>query len=92
MALPVTNDFTGRQWRIVATGLIPFGNFKVKGGVWTGGTAADVFSYTDSAGREFDFTFPTSGIIVFGDMGWIEGPVTITAAPPHGEVVWYIQK
>lgn len=92
MALPTTNDFTGRQWRIVATGTIPFGNFKVKGGVWTGGTAGDSFSYTDSAGREFDYIFPASGIVTFGDLGWIEGPAAITVAPAHGEVVWFIQR
>jgi hypothetical protein len=90
MPIPVTNDFSGRQWRIVATGVIPFGNFFIKGGVWTGGTAADVMSFTDVAGREFDFIFPTSGMLVVGEMGWISGPATITVAPPHGEMIWYV--
>ena len=90
MAIPVTNDFTGRVWRIVTTGAIPFANFKIKGGVWTGGTAADVASFVDEAGREYDFIFPSAGHLVIGEMGWVSGPATITVFPAgHGEMLWY---
>ena len=89
MALPTTNDFTGRQWRIVTTGTIPFANFKVAGGVWTGGTSGDIMSYTDSAGREYDFVFPAQGQLNIGFLGWVSGPAHITAMP-SGEMIWYI--
>lgn len=93
MAIPTTNDYTGRVWRWVAgnTGVIAgFGNIKVKGGIWTGGTAADLCSFTDEAGREYDFIFPSSGNLTIGEMGWLSGPLTITIAPPHGEILLYI--
>jgi len=90
MALPTTNDFTGRQWRIVTTGPIPFANFKVAGGVWTGGTAGQVASFVDGAGREFDFTFPAQGQLNIGYLGWVSGPGAAITAMPGGEMIWYI--
>ena len=35
------NSFSTRIWKIIAAGITPFGkaNVKVKGGVWSGGTA-----------------------------------------------------
>ena len=89
MALPTTNDFTGRVWRIVTPGAIPFGNFNVRGGVWTGGTAGTVASYVDAAGREYDYTFPTAGHLIIGPLGWMSGGGAITAMP-GGEMLWYI--
>lgn len=89
MALPTTNDFTGRQWRIVTPGPIPFGNFKVTGGVWTGGSDGQIASFVDAAGREYDFVFPSAGFLVIGFLGWVSGPANITAMP-SGEMIWYI--
>jgi hypothetical protein len=90
MALPSTNDFTGRIWRIVAVGNIPFANFKVKGGVWTGGTAGQTASFVDVAGREYDFVYPSSGnALNIGEMGWVSGPAAITAMP-SGEMQWWV--
>lgn len=90
MAIPVTNDFTGRVWRIVTPGVIPFGNFQIRGGLWTGGTAAQIASYVDSAGREYDFVYPTSGHLVIGPVGWVSGPGAAVTAMPSGEMLWYI--
>lgn len=82
MALPVTNDYSGRQIRIVTTGKIPLANFKVKEGLWTGGTSGSVLSFVDVAGREFDFIYPASGdSLKIGELGWLSGPVTVTAMP-----------
>ncbi len=86
----MANDFTGRVLKITATGKIPLANFKIEGGIWTGGTAGDVFSIVDVAGRQYDWTFPTSGdAVVITKLGWLSGPVTITAIP-HGEVQLYL--
>lgn len=90
MAIPVTNDFTGRIWRIVTPGTSPLANVKVKGGMWTGGTAADQLSFVDAAGREYDFIYPGSGnALSIPEIGWLSGPITITAIP-HGELQLYI--
>ena len=90
MPLPTTNDFTGRIWRLVTPGLSPLANIKVKGGTWTGGTPADIFSFVDIAGREYDWVYPADGsIVTFMEMGWLSGPITITALP-HGEVTWFL--
>jgi hypothetical protein len=90
MALPTTNDFSGRQWRIVVPGSIPYANAKIDGGIWTGGTAGDVFTITDEAGREYDWVFPADGsAVTITKLGWLSGPITITSIP-HGEVQLYI--
>lgn len=89
MAIPTTNDFTGRIWRIVIAGAIPFGNFNIRGGVWTGGTAGQTASFVDVAGREYDFIFPSAGHLVIGPMGWVSGPASITSMP-SGEMLWYV--
>lgn len=90
MALPTTNDFTGRVWRIVVPGAIPFANFNIRGGVWTGGTAGNTASIVDEAGREYDFIFPTAGHLVIGPMGWMSGPGAAITAMPGGEMLLYI--
>lgn len=89
MAIPVTNDFTGRVWRIVTPGAIPFANFNIRGGLWTGGTDGATASYVDVAGREYDFIFPSAGFLVIGPMGWMSGGGAITAMP-GGEMLWYV--
>jgi len=92
MALPGTNDFTGRILRIVTTGTIPLANFKVKGGLWMGAAVSAQASIVDEAGREYDFVMPASGdALRIGEMGWISGPATITAMP-GGELQLWIQK
>ncbi len=86
----MANDFTGRVLKITTTGQIPLANFKVEGGIWTGGTAADVFSIVDVAGRQYDWTFPADGsAVTITKLGWLSGPVTITSMP-HGEVQLYL--
>lgn len=86
----MANDFTGRILKMTTTGQIPLANFKVAGGIWTGGTAADVFSIVDAAGRQYDWTYPGDGsAVVITKLGWLSGPVTITALP-HGEAQFYL--
>lgn len=86
----MANDFTGRILRITNTGTIPLANFKVKGGNWTGGTPADVFTLTDVAGRSYSWTFPTDGSeVAIYELGWLSGPVVITAIP-HGQVLLFL--
>lgn len=86
----MANDFTGRILRITNAGQIPLANLKVEGGIWTGGTAGDVFSIVDAAGRQYDWTFPADGsAVVITKLGWLSGPVTILTIP-HGEVQFYL--
>lgn len=86
----MANDFTGRILKLTTTGTIPLANFKIEGGIWTGGTAADIFTLTDVAGRSYDWTFPADGsAIVISKLGWMSGPVVITSLP-HGEVQLYL--
>lgn len=86
----MANDFTGRTLKITNTGLIPLANFKVKGGLWTGGTAADVFTLVDAAGRTYDITYPAdSDVVNIHEWGWISGPASITSIP-HGEVLLFL--
>lgn len=86
----MANNFTGRILRIDTTGTIPLANFKVRGGTWTGGTAADVFTIVDAAGRSYSWTFPADGsAVTFQELGWLSGPVSVTSIP-HGEVNWYL--
>lgn len=90
MALPSTNDFTGRIWRVVTTGIAPFGNVKIKGGLWSGGSAGTTLTFTDIAGRTYDFVFPSGGnSISIPEMGWLSGPINFTAMP-GGELQLYI--
>ena len=93
MTLPTTNNWTGRQIRLVTSStnaVSPYKNLKIDGGIWTGGTAGDQFSFTDVAGREFDWIFPADGsAVVITKLGWLSGPITITSLP-HGEVQLYI--
>jgi hypothetical protein len=78
----MANDFSGRIWKITTGGITPFGaaNVKVKGGSWTGMTAAgQTFIITDVAGRAFTFT--SSGVdtqVTFYEMGWLSGPLTFS--------------
>jgi hypothetical protein len=82
----MANDFTGRILKITATGVIPFGNFTVEGGNWTGAAAAALFTVVDEAGRTYTWTFPADGSeVTFRKMPF-SGPLTITAIT--GEVNW----
>ncbi len=78
----MANDFSGRIWKITTGGTTPFGsaNVKVKGGSWTGMTAAgQTFIITDVAGRAYTFT--SSGVdtqVTFYEMGWLSGPLTFS--------------
>lgn len=78
----MANDFSGRIWKITTAGTTPFGtqNIKIKGGSWTGMTAAgQTFIITDVAGRAYTFT--SSGVDVqvqFYEMGWLSGPITFS--------------
>ena len=78
----MANDFSGRIWKITTPGTTPFGaaNVKIKGGSWTGMTAAgQTFIITDEAGRAYTFT--SSGIdtqVTFYELGWLSGPLTFS--------------
>lgn len=78
----MANDFSGRIWKITTSGTTPFGaaNVKIKGGSWTGMTAAgQTFIITDVAGRAYTFT--SSGVdtqMTFYEMGWLSGPLTFS--------------
>jgi hypothetical protein len=78
----MANDFSGRIWKITTGGTTPFGsaNVKIKGGSWTGMTAAgQTFIITDVAGRVFTST--SSGVdvqVTFYEMGWLSGPLTFS--------------
>jgi len=90
MAIPVTNNYTGRIWRLVTTGTTPLANAKIEGGIWTGATAADLFSIVDVAGRQYDWQYPADGsAVVITKLGWLSGPITITSLP-RGEVHLYM--
>ena len=86
----MANDFTGRIHKITTTGTVPMANVKYKGGTWTGGTAADVFTIVDEAGRSYSWTYPADGSqVTFQELGWLSGPISITSMP-HGEVNLYL--
>jgi hypothetical protein len=78
----MANDYSGRIWKIATGGTTPFGaaNVKIKGGSWTGMTAAgQTFIITDEAGRAYTFT--SSGIdtqVTFYELGWLSGPLTFS--------------
>lgn len=62
-------------------------NIKVIDGWWQDITAAaQVFSFTDAAGRAYSFTSYSAGgsgfpPISIGKLDWLEGPLTVTALP-----------
>lgn len=85
----MSNDFTGRILRITETGVIPLANFKVEGGNWTGAASTNTFSLTDVDGREYTWTFPDEGDVTITKLGWLSGPVTITAID-GGQVLLYL--
>lgn len=76
----MANNFTGRIWKITQAGSTPFGtaNVKIKGGLWTGMTAAaQTFTITDSDGRVYTFTSSTElAPVPFYELGWLSGPLT----------------
>jgi hypothetical protein len=78
----MANDFSGRIWKVTAAGTTPFGtqNIKIKGGSWTGMTAAgQTFIITDVAGRSYTFTSSGADVQVqFYEMGWLSGPITFS--------------
>lgn len=85
------NDFTGRILKITQAGTIPLGNFKVKGGVWTGSTAAgQTFILTDAAGRVYTIlSYGVDSPISIYEMGWVSGPATISGTFT-GEIDLYL--
>lgn len=92
----MANDFTGRIWKIDAAGTTPFGtsNVKIKGGNWTGMTAAGkTFTITDSGGRVYTWTATAStldaGGVSFDELGWLSGPLTF-GGTFDGEVLLYL--
>jgi hypothetical protein len=88
----MANDFSGRIWKITAAGTTTEGtaNVKIRGGVWTGGTAADTFIVTDVAGRAYTWTYPASGdALNFQELGWLSAPLTFSGTF-HGEINWYL--
>ncbi len=73
------NLYNTRIWKIVTAGTTPFGtlNIKIKGGIWTGGTAGQTFTITDVSGNTYTWTFPADGDFVpFQELGWLSGPIT----------------
>lgn len=84
------NNFTGRIWKIVEDGETPFGtaNVKFKGGIWSGATAATIFTITDVDGRVYTFKTDAAGATTnFYEMGWLSGPLTFGFSPSaSGEV------
>jgi hypothetical protein len=91
----MANDYSGRIWKIVANGSTPFGtsNIKVKGGIWTGGAAGDVFTITDVAGRSYSWTFAADSNVNFQELGWLSGPLTFSgtwASTSGAEVNLYL--
>lgn len=89
----MANDFSGRIWKIIAAGETPQGtaNSKIKGGSWSGGTAADTFTITDVGGRTYTWTYPAGGdsIVTFQELGWLSCPITF-GGTFHGEVDLYL--
>ncbi len=88
----MANDFSGRIWRITGAGTTPFGtlNVKIKGGSWTGGTSGNTFTITDADGRVYTSTWGASSQqITFGELGWLESPITF-GGTFTGEVDLYL--
>ena len=87
----MANDFTGRILKITSVpAACPLANFKVKGGQWTGGTAAQTFTITDAAGRVYTWTYPASGDLSIYELGWVSGPATFGGTMTAGEVELYL--
>jgi hypothetical protein len=88
----MANVINGRQILLSTTGVIPFGNFKISDANWFNMAAGATFSFTDAAGRVFTYTaYQADYPIGIGKLGWIEGPVTITALT-SGNVVLILDK
>jgi hypothetical protein len=88
----MANLYNTRIWSITTTGTTPFGalNVKIKGGIWTGGTAGDTFTITDISGNVYSWTFPADGDTVnFQELGWLAGPITF-GGTFHGEINLYL--
>ena len=86
------NSFSTRIWKIIAAGITPFGtaNVKVKGGVWSGGTAGQTYIITDSGGEATTWTYPASGdALNFQELGWLSGPLTFSGTFA-GEINLYL--
>jgi hypothetical protein len=84
----MANDFTGRQWKITTAGTASaFGNVKIKGGIWSGMTAAgQTFQMIDEAGRTYTYTSPAAnGVVAIYEVGWLSGPITF-AGTFNGEI------
>ena len=86
----MANVYGSRQMTLTTTGTIPFGNFKVKGGIWTGSTSGNVFTLVDESGNTMSFTsYANNYPINIPEMGWLSGPVSITSLP-SGTVQLYL--
>ncbi len=87
----MANDFSGRILKITTSGTIPLANFKVKGGTWSGSTAAgQTFILTDAAGRSYTITsYGVDSPVSIYEMGWVSGPATISGTFT-GEVDLYL--
>jgi hypothetical protein len=77
--------FTGPQ----TTPLIK-SQIKVRGGVWSGATAADVMTIVDLAGKTFRFVAPVDTELQIGPLGWIRG-LTVPLLP-SGTLNLYLDK
>ena len=81
----MANVVTGRQIIINTVAIVNLPcNFKVIDAWWQDITAASQhFTFTDAAGRTYDFTSFSSGGTGFppvpiGKLDWLEGPLTVT--------------
>jgi hypothetical protein len=87
------NTYNTRIWSIVTAGETPFGtaNVKIKGGVWTGGHAADTFTITDVSGNVYTWTYPANADsdVGFQELGWLSGPITFGGSF-NGEINLYL--
>lgn len=89
----MANDFSGRIWKVTTAGTTPNGtwNVKIKGGVWTGMTAAgQTFIITDVAGRSYTVvSYNVDYPIQILEMGWLSGPIAFSGTFT-GEIDLYL--
>ncbi len=75
----MANTYNTRIWNINVAGTTPFGtlNVKIKGGLWSGGTAGNTFTITDVSGETYTWTWTAGNEpIPFQELGWLSGPIT----------------
>jgi hypothetical protein len=92
----MANDFSGRIWKITTVPITTSNgaqNVKIKGGSWTGGVNPNVFTITDGGGRTYTWTWGASTAtqqITFGELGWLEGPITFGGSIGTSEIDLYL--